>query len=101
MVKITTHCTCVVIYTICVNFMIIIFETQAEIPKCIKLNDAVVYIETKETVTFFSLNFSSINVQIIIKHYSAYYFLLKIQSKISLLQIHICLSHISYLLNYS
>lgn len=33
--------------------MIIVFETQAENPKCIKLNDAVVNIVTKETVTIF------------------------------------------------
>ena len=52
---------CVVISTISVNFMIIIFETQAENPKCIKLNDAVVDIVTKETVTFFSFNIIFIN----------------------------------------
>ena len=34
-------------FTISVNFMIIIFETQAENPKCIKLNDAVVNIVTE------------------------------------------------------
>ena len=49
----TTGVQCVVIFTISVNFIIIVFETQAENPKCIKLNDAVVNIVNKETVTIF------------------------------------------------